>query len=368
MPASSNLHYAIASSKQQPVRIAAFPTRYAPLLSSPAISDYFELGVSMFIAPHILENEFLRVEIRPDLGGRITSLRSVRTREEFLLPPLREPIGNPATIAFSHGPLGGFDECLPSVSACERIADEAPVPDHGDLWRKPWIIGSDRDGLLLKVDATSRPLQLIRRATLKAETLVLEYELLNTSDSLATWLWSAHPLLQAEVGDRILLPDEVDKVEVEYASQEGFVRRSNISWPLARNISGTLVNLGLVRQEKDAIAYKLFARLGRSGQATLYRTRIEQGITFHFDPASLPFLGLWVNAGAWPEEDPDRRLTVALEPTTSSRDSLDEAAQHGVACRLEGGARQNWSIALQLLGSSSNCSLNDLTGVATRSN
>lgn len=314
----------------------------------------------MCAIPYVLENSLLRVVIIPDYGGRITSLRSLRTGQEFILPSLREPLGDSATMLFSEGHIGGFDECLPSVSPSSAIGDETKVPDHGDLWRKSWTVESSDDGLLLQVDAVSRPLRLTRHATLNDDTLLLAYELSNLSDESVTWLWCAHPLLQAEYGDRILLPQEITEVTVEYASDERFIRHSNIAWPAARSASVSEVDLGLLQEKTAGTAYKLFARSGTLGKAALYRSRIKQGIAIHFHQAELPFLGVWVNAGAWPETAPDRRLTVALEPATSNFDSLSEAEHDGMANRLAARARQNWTIALQLLGAKEPCVLADL--------
>lgn len=38
----------------------------------------------------LLENDLLQVRILPAFGGKIISLRSLRTGEEFLLPPLQD--------------------------------------------------------------------------------------------------------------------------------------------------------------------------------------------------------------------------------------------------------------------------------------
>ena len=159
-----------------------------------------------------LQNEFLQIRILPSFGGKISSLRSARTREEFLLPPLRVYRQVSRTAGFHEGDLGGFDECLPSVSICESASDEPPVPDHGDLWRSKWHIDSYDRPITIHADSFSRPLRLTRHSWLDGPSLVLDYDLLNLSDSPTTWLWSAHPLLRIEAGDRILLPDEIKEV------------------------------------------------------------------------------------------------------------------------------------------------------------
>src|ERR1700722_7877350 len=99
-----------------------------------------------------LQNDFLQVLILPAFGGKITSMRSALTGEEFLLPPLQGYHRVSSTDTFDKSDGGGFDECLPSVSSCERILEEAPVPDHGDLWRISWSVDSQDEGIVLCAD------------------------------------------------------------------------------------------------------------------------------------------------------------------------------------------------------------------------
>jgi hypothetical protein len=300
-----------------------------------------------------LQNEFLQIRILPAFGGKISSLGSARTGEEFLLPPLHRYRQVSRTAGFHEGDLGGFDECLPSVSICESTSDEPPVPDHGDLWRSKWHIDSYDRPITIHADSLSRPLRLTRHSWLDGPSLVLDYDLLNLSDSPTTWLWSAHPLLRIEAGDRILLPDEIKEVVVEYSAAGVFEKNSAIGWPQAQSALGTAIDLSTVGKRDGVTAHKLFARVGRSGWAGLYRKRTGQGLVLRFDPTALPFLGLWICSGAWPETGTEKQYTVALEPTTSNVDSLASAEQNGTARSLGARRRCQWRLELRLLEASS---------------
>jgi hypothetical protein len=308
-----------------------------------------------------LENELLEVKILPAFGGKIISIRSKRNGEEFILPPFIGYDQASAHGSFDQSDGGGFDECLPSVAGCEAISEEAAVPDHGDLWRVDWQVDSTDRGVVLHGDSTSRPLRLTRRAELMGSSLVLDYTLSNLSDSSVTWLWSAHPLLRVEEGDLILLPDEIKEVTIEYCSTDQFQQRSCIGWPRPLTLSGTTVNLSRVEAIDGTKAYKLFAQMGKAGWASLYRRRTGQGLVFRFDPAELPFLGLWICFGAWPERDGRKQYTVALEPTTADFDSLAEAQRNGRACNLGSHESRHWRLEVQLLGASSPLSAEEFT-------
>jgi hypothetical protein len=299
-----------------------------------------------------LQNDALRVGFLPAFGGKIVSLGSVRTGEEFLLPPLGgyhrvSPFAN-----FSESDGGGFDECLPSVAASEGSSGQNPVPDHGDLWRLNWHVESHPDAVTLSAEAESRPLRLTRRANLRGASLILDYDLLNLSDSTTSWLWSAHPLLRVQAGDRIVLPKSVDQVWVEYSAGDLFPRNTLISWPNAKSTSGLMTDLSIVGEKDGVTAHKIFAPMDTAWGA-LYRAELAQGLVFRFDQTALPFLGIWICSGAWPNERQNKQYTVALEPTTSNVDSLAEAENNGTARNLAPRDRCQWRIEIQLVEASS---------------
>jgi hypothetical protein len=306
-----------------------------------------------------LQNNLLQVRVLPAFGGKITSLRSTLTGEEFLLPPLQSYHRVSSTATFDESDGGGFDECLPSVASCESIAGEAPVPDHGDLWRINWSVDSHDEAIVLRADAASRPLSLTRRATLQESSLVLEYELSNLSDSPTTWLWSAHPLLRVDAGDRIALPNEIEEVAVEYSALDLVMRNNSVAWPRAQSSLGAVVDLSRVGTKDGRTAHKLFARMGKSGWGALYREKVGQGLLVRFDPNALPFLGMWICAGTWPTTGVEKQYTVALEPTTSNVDSLASAVHNGTARSLRAREQCRWKLEIQLIGASSRLSFDD---------
>src|SRR5437588_899468 len=69
-----------------------------------------------------MDNRTVRVRFLPELGAKMTSLVRIASGHEFLLQPqrpLRRPkYGDP----FEAFDTSGFDECLPTVSACRSFA------------------------------------------------------------------------------------------------------------------------------------------------------------------------------------------------------------------------------------------------------
>ncbi|MEA2393476.1 MAG: hypothetical protein QOJ82_1367, partial [Solirubrobacteraceae bacterium] len=110
----------------------------------------------------------LGVAIAPRLGGKITSLRA--QGHEWLTPAVPGALRQyPPGTAFAHADMSGWDEMLPTIIACEdptRPDSEVALPDHGDLWDRPWeIVERGPRELTLRATSSSLPLTLSRRVS-----------------------------------------------------------------------------------------------------------------------------------------------------------------------------------------------------------
>lgn len=295
----------------------------------------------------VVENDDLRLEVLPQYGGKIASLKSKADDIEWLLPPQQPYAGFDSTDAFSSSDLGGFDECFPSVSACTDSAGHR-IPDHGDLWGVPWQVAETKNALTLDAEATSVPACLRRRITLHGSEARLHYTVKNTGDSDVSFLYAAHPLLRIEEGDIIVLPRTIETVRLESWSLDNQAKGSVLPWPRA-NAAGVVYDLSKVPRRDGTTAIKLFAGPLPFGRVGLYRPSSGRGIAIDFTAETLRFVGMWICGGAWPPEHaPSGHYTVALEPTNSPFDSKREADEHGASMRLPAGSSIEWTISLSI--------------------
>src|ERR1041385_3849854 len=90
-----------------------------------------------------LANNEIELGVVPELGGRIVSLKNLRTRREWLWHPLggRKLFRNQAGDSFERSPLVGMDECLPTIAPCSW--QQRNLPDHGELWTADWSVDLD---------------------------------------------------------------------------------------------------------------------------------------------------------------------------------------------------------------------------------
>lgn len=295
-----------------------------------------------------LVSDALRVEVVPELGAKISSLWLPDLEEELLQAPLRPYATRDRTMAFEAGDAGGIDECIPTVSGCE--IEGAVLPDHGDFWRVPFQHRREGEDLVLDAEGFSLPLHFEKRLSLRGSRLTMAYALRNTGETPVQYLWSAHPGLAVEAGDRVVLPPSVAEVTVWYSagSRLGAPGRAH-SWPHTRGEHGDVIDLGLAGSAEDGVGDKLFATAPPEGWLALERRRLQRQIKMYFDPMQNPFFGLWLAYGGWPDGQTKRQHCVALEPCTAPADTLATAVERGWAGTLAAGATWNWKIAIEVL-------------------
>ena len=79
----------------------------------------------------------------------------------------------------------------------------------------------------------------------------------------------------------------------------------------------------------------------------MYYPDSAESVSFHFDPAIGPYLGIWICEGGWPNPE-DGHYTAALEPCTSRADSLSEAIGRSECPQIRPGERKSWELRVQL--------------------
>lgn len=291
----------------------------------------------------VLENDQVRVVIQPGRGGKLISLFSKRTGVEWLLPPLRAYAEAHWNDGFEQWDGGGFDECLPSVSATPK------TPDHGELWRQSWQEHFDSEGrLVLNARALGGALLLERTATLEDSTLRLDYRVMNRSSHPQAALYCAHPLLRVEEGDLILLPAEVGSVRVNSSAGDRLGRGGDeVKWPTPASTAS--MDLSVVGPPDGTQADKLFAGPLADGRCTLLRRSANEAVEVSWPVKVLPWVGLWICRDAWPAGAPHRQYTVAFEPSSAPHDSLDAAIADRTAWQLVPGEERSWTLRFRLL-------------------
>ena len=316
----------------------------------------------------VLENEFVRVVILPELGGKIASLSIQRNGLELLQQPLHPYEKRTWAQDFGSSDASGWDECLPTVSACTVSVGQKiqQIPDHGDIWLLPAAHTANASEIILETALASMPLRLRRQITLDGSALRVRYELSNHAKISIPYLWSAHPLFAVDAADRILLPQQVQQVRVESSAEARLGKHNDLCvWPIAKDRHGHDVDLRIAQAPETAIADKLFAGPLQQGAAGIYRAQHKAGVVIHFATETIPYLGMWLCYGGWPGDSTQRQQAVALEPCMAPVDSLAEAMVTGCACALAAGATASWQMDFNIRGTEKDVSYEEFAGIFT---
>lgn len=296
-----------------------------------------------------ISNDHLEISVLPDFGGKITSIRNLKTNTEFLtqssipIDKMKKPENG---ACFLPPYTFGFDDCFPNIAPIELQKNGISVafPDHGQIWTSKMGCVSNEHEIILDYKSVEDGYKFTKRVTIHNSTVRLHYTLKNESSMDFRYLWSAHPLLQIDEGDKILLPNSVSYVDVYYASDNVIAEGEDQQWPLSF-IGDKLIRV--LPKESD-FASKLFVRNIPKGVAGLYRIEYDETILFKFDKENLPHLGLWLCYNGWPQESKARDYAIAIEPTTTASDKIcDSHLQKGVKT-LASGKEFKWIMDISI--------------------
>jgi galactose mutarotase-like enzyme len=294
---------------------------------------------------YALTNSELFVEIIPDEGGRVSSLRSLRSGLEFLTQSRRSGRYPQAGLdtGFQDGPCAGIEECLPTVGASGPETEGGPAPDHGDFWQLPWqvLAASDKE-ISISAVGFSRTLRFNKRLTLEGKTLRIAYTVENMGSTAQSFLYACHPLFAVSRGDRVFLPNEIRELRLDYSKGDRLgISGSILSWPVTQ--AG--LRLDVASGPEAGTAEMFYSSRLNETVCGIYREVSGEVLEVSFDSKRLPYLGLWLCYGGWPSDGEEPlQYAVALEPTTSPCNTLAKAQQTNAAISLQPGETYEWEI------------------------
>ncbi len=236
----------------------------------------------------------LTVVTDPNLGGRWTSLRG-GDREWLWTNP--DPAVQAARPLVQPGDefvdAGGLEECFPTVRG---------VPDHGDIWSRPWH--SVVDGWRVE---TAEGLSLTRRVEQVEGAVVAHHHIEGPVGT--PFLHASHALLALSEEARLEVADQTPIWVLD-------VPEAPTSWPAGLDRlgpdDGTATCVIIDTQQARVIDDEDLLELTWSS------------------PHPVPLaMTLWRNLCGWPDADPYR--SIGIEPMVGRAGGLDDAPADRVA-------------------------------------
>ncbi|MGH3899335.1 MAG: hypothetical protein ACRDTA_14055 [Pseudonocardiaceae bacterium] len=231
----------------------------------------------------------VRVEVDSVHGGRWTSLVGPDGKEWLWRrdAPEREAV-RPGDAFID---AGGLEECYPTIGG---------VPDHGQVWSRPWH--PDGDGLHVR----GEDFDLSRTITIDGDRLTSTYRLLAPAGQ--RFVWAAHALLELSTAARVELPTG-HPMTVDLPD-----RSEAAAWPWLGETD--------VRVFGPSDGTVMGIRLPNLTTATVVDG--DSWLTFTLEVDDQPAgIMLWRNLGGWPGAAPYR--STGVEPMIGRRANLANA-------------------------------------------
>ncbi len=272
-----------------------------------------------------LENNFLRVDVAPNVGGRIVKILEKSSDHQFLWHNEKLKLGR-LEIGTEYDPnfYGGIDELIPND--IPETLNGLECPDHGELWTMALDYKIDGEALVLTATLPITGLRYEKRVTLRSNGpyIDLDYHIENPTGQRREFLWKLHAALRIEPGDRIICPASAAKVpDLEYSRWES---EEPFAWP---EIEGQRAD---IIPERDGTMDFLYLYDLETGQIAWESS--SKGVTFvyNFDKDVMPYAWLFASFGGF-----DDHYMAILEPCTTMPITVNEAAKLDQCSLLEAG-------------------------------
>jgi galactose mutarotase-like enzyme len=288
------------------------------------------------LLPVKIENDALRMEVRPQLGGKVSSLIDKADRFELLFNyPAELPTTSKYDLPYASGWYAGWDECFPAIAKGPYVGhpyDGIMVPDHGELWSLPTTAVPTKDGITSVWNGLRFGYRLTRKLFLDGPTLHAEYTLINLGPFPLRFVWALHALMDMSRPVQIELPPRPFKISPDEQENEQAYR-----WPMANGL-----DLSRLTDLPPERSWKTFCSDPISGSLRLiYPDRSRSlRMAYESDSGLDAYWGIWINTGQWMHH-----RHFAIEPTTGRYDALDASIRDNSAGKVAGGGRCEWRVS-----------------------
>lgn len=284
-----------------------------------------------------IESDVLRIDVLPELGGKIYHWLHKPTDRDFLWQhPRIMPRIMPSGMNYDDNFSGGWDELFPNGEAGPY--NHEMYPDHGEYWTRPfeWEVLQSRTELTLHLWAEGgvTPTRMERWMTLAASSPVVrvKYRLSHLGRHGFDYVWSIHPALSVGPQSEFVIPAGRGVI-----GSPGLGRLAaeplEFNWPQVPGRDGKLFDMSRVPARVDVPHFEM-----------VYLTELHEGWYAHLDHATRSGFGLafdkqlfntlWLFAtyGGW------RGLcTVIPEAATGFPGDLATASTSGRCGHLDSG-------------------------------
>jgi len=292
-----------------------------------------------------LANDRLSVEVIPELGGRIWSLRDHRGIEWIWHNPHVPLKKNDAGSDYDDNWAGGWEELFPNDASGEFQGRQ--LLDHGEWWSAAWqweTVSDTPDAVSIRLsrrgNVTPATWEKIVSLARDENRVTVRYRVTNTGPDALHVLFKQHLPVAVTAYHRIELPGgRVTPVDLSFSRRLG--EAAPFTWPVGRSAAGQSVDLSVLPPAEEKLQEFVYVADLPEGWCGVTDSRTGAGIRLHYPQATFPFVWLFMSFGGWRDV-----YTVVLEPCTNMPKDL-EAARHAGQCAViaPAAAFETWTVA-----------------------
>ncbi len=284
-----------------------------------------------------LETEKYVALVLPSEGGKIASFQDKANGKEYLLQnpsPAFLHIG--ITDDFEKGECSGFDDMFPTIDSVS--VDGKAYPDHGEICRVPFSYAINGETLVLQYRSEKFGYDYKKRFEEGEDgRLRIVYKITNERETEFRALWSAHCLVRAELGGRVIVPF-AENEPVDFVDDSSGRIEKGTRLPYRREY---LVSAWRDGEKRYTKLY--FPKKCARGVIS-YRYPAGDEFVMEFDESQLPYIGVWQDYGMI-----NGAFYVGLEPCTHGYDTVVNAAEYGQKRVLKSKETLKFSIEFYVL-------------------
>jgi hypothetical protein len=289
--------------------------------------------------PVTIENDFVRMEVYPHIGGKVASLIDKADKYDLMFDyPVELPTQAQYDVRFDDSWYAGWDECFPAVAPGPyplHPYQGINIPDHGELWGLPTTAVPTKDGITTVWHGLRFGYRLTRKLHLERSSILADYMLVNLAPFEFRFVWAMHALMSMKSPVKLELPTPAP---FRFSHDEaGVDHQQPFDWP---NLSPQL-DVSDFSLLPDRRGWKLFSIKPIAAPVKVLYPARERSLAIQYSSKDqLPaYWGIWINTGGWAG---NRSFTI--EPITGRFDQLDRAVLDGSEGRIAPMGRCEWSV------------------------
>lgn len=248
---------------------------------------------------------------------------------------------------YEEGECAGMDDTFPTIDTCYYQSfpwNGTKLADHGEIWNTPLAYTVKDDCVEFSASGVRLPYVFYKKISMiGVTTLRIDYRVTNPTNFPMDFLWSAHTMLRAEPGLKLIVPDDCAKAQTVFHRMGTIGEYADtFEYPVHLDKNGVPQDLSVMTEPRDEKKKFFFKHPQTQGFCAIEHTDGSR-FEMRYPPEQVPYLGIVQNYG-----NLLGIYNIFLEPSTSSFDRPDIAKVMGKCSVIPANSDYTWYLEIAL--------------------